>query len=69
MWQVKEALLYPNVLKRYVHQMGLAIVSTRKVINASIPIKCKQRLEDAIKADKIFSSFYDRWNQISDERL
>ena len=49
--------------------MGLTIGSTRKIINTLSPIKCKQRLEDAIKADKVFDAFYDRWNRNSDERL
>ena len=49
--------------------MGLTVCSTRKVISASIPTKCEQRLEGAIKADKVFDAFYDRWNRSSDERL
>ena len=75
MWQVKDALLkkklfvYPNVIKVYTHRMGLTISSTRKVINASVPVKCEQRLKDAIEADKVFDDFYDRWNQNLDERL
>jgi len=67
--QKKAVCVYPNVIKLYTHWMGLTISSTRKVINASVPVKYEQRLKDAIETDKVFDDFYGRWTQNLDERL
>ncbi|MCL2681833.1 MAG: transposase [Streptococcaceae bacterium] len=67
--EAKGHKVYPHRIKEYAGHMGLSVHTTKKVINASTPAKCKERLEDAIKLDKSFENCYEDWNQDCGARI